>query len=137
MNFKKFFENAKAPERAGANEAGIDFFSAEEKMLLPGTITLINTGIGVEIPDGHVGVLKDRSSMGVKGLHVLGGVIDSTYRGEVKVIISNFTHQTYKIGLGDKITQMLVLQYRSETLNEVQNLSDSTRGTKGFGSTGA
>lgn len=98
--------------------------------------TKIPTGIALEIPTNHVGLICDRSGLGSKALKTFGGVIDETYRGDVTVCLMNFSFFDYEVKAGDRIAQILILPVASPELEEVQELSSSERGTAGFGSTG-
>lgn len=95
----------------------------------------IKTGIALEIPDGHVGLICDRSGMGSKGFKVMGGVIDSIYRGDVTVCLTKVGNSA-KIKAGDKIAQIVILPIANPELVEVEELTDTARGEKGFGSSG-
>ena len=120
-------------------DAGYDLRALEAVALAPGSRTLIATGICVEIPAGCVGLIKDRSSMALAGLHTMAGVIDASYRGEIKVLLLN-TGNLYQISSGQKIAQLIVVPCYSQPLEPVatlEALSASERGQAGFGSTGA
>jgi dUTP pyrophosphatase len=96
----------------------------------------IPTGIALEIPTGYCGVIHDRSSMGSLLLKTLGGVIDSEYRGDVKVCMMNLSFFDYHIKAGDKIAQILFHKVEFNTIEESEELTSSDRGEKGFGSSG-
>lgn len=83
-----------------------------------------------------VGLICDRSSMGSKGIKVMGGVCDSSYRGDVTVCLTNLTNQPYEIKSGDKIAQILFLPVLNPVIQEIDNLEETERGSKGFGSSG-
>ena len=120
-------------------DAGYDLFAAEEVRILPGKRSLIRTGLHVEIPQGHVGLIKDRSSVALDGLHVFAGVIDPSYRGELKVLMFNTNEIEYTIQVSRKIAQMVVVAYYDaavELVDRLEQLSQSGRGIGGFGSTG-
>ena len=126
-----------APPRPG--DAGYDLFSTGDCLLPPGQRALLETGLHLEIPKGHVGLVKDRSSIASAGLHTLAGVIDSAYRGELKILLVNLGVADFHIRPGQKIAQLLVVPVYTEALQFVstlQALSPSERGTGGFGSTG-
>ena len=135
---KRLTETAIIPTKANLTDAGWDIYADQHVELLPGDITLISTGISLEIPDGYVGLIWDRSSLGVKGVHRHAGVIDSGYRGEVKVCL----HNTKKSGSGfivsqrDRIAQILLQEVPLFRLEEIQELSSTARGSGGFGSSG-
>lgn len=120
-------------------DAGIDIRSNATQIIPPNGLFLVPTGLYVEIPHGYVGFIKDRSSMALKRIVTSGGVIDSSYRGEVKIILSNNSDKEYIINIGDKIAQMVVFMHNEYNLKEVDSphdLSDTTRNINGFGSTG-
>ncbi len=99
----------------------------------------METGLHLEIPIGYAGVVKDRSSVAAAGLHCLAGVIDSSYRGELKVLIVNLGQSAYTIQIGQKIAQLLLAPVHVEEISLVESLEElsaSKRGTGGFGSTG-
>ncbi len=120
-------------------DAGYDLCAAEALTLAPGTYALVRTGLFLEIPPGYVGLIKDRSSMALAGIHTMAGVIDSSYRGELKILLLNVKTTNYDIEVGRKIAQMVVVPYHVEPIEVVErleNLSPSSRGADGFGSTG-
>ncbi len=126
-----------AAPRAG--DAGYDVFSVGDYTLAPGQRQLIETGLHLEIPPGYVALVKDRSSIAAAGLHSLAGVIDSSYRGEVKILLVNLGTAAYSIRPSQKIAQLLILPVyteKVELVESLEHLSASQRGTGGFGSTG-
>lgn len=121
--------------------AGLDLRAAvsEPVMLQPGGRDLVPTGLVFELPAGHEGQVRPRSGLAAKhGVTVLNtpGTIDSDYRGEVKVILVNLGTEPFTIEPGSRIAQMIVAPVTRATLVEAEGLSDSARGTGGFGSTG-
>jgi len=136
MRYKKLHPEAIEPQQALAS-AGYDFFSVDTLTILAGQTCKVKTGIALELPAKHVGLLRDRSSLGVKGIIVTGGVIDPDYRGEIIVCLYNSSTSPFEIKKGDKITQMLVLPFHSSDMFELDVLDETERGTKGFGSTDA
>lgn len=121
-------------------DAGYDLFSLEAVTLAPGQRAMLPTGIHLEIPIGYVGIIRERSSMGVAGLHTLGGVIDASYRGEVKLILLNVGDQPYSIDQGQKVAQLLILPCFTQApviVPDLANLTPTERGSGGFGSTGS
>lgn len=140
IKIKKLHEDALLPMRAKEDDAGADlFFFGEKSVLLhPGEITSFNTGIGIEIPKGYVGLLHPRSGLGSKGLTLPNspGTIDAGYRGEVKVCLINLSKMSYRINPNDRIAQLLIQRVELVEFEEVEELSESTRGENGFGSTG-
>ncbi|MCB0317318.1 MAG: dUTP diphosphatase [Bdellovibrionales bacterium] len=140
----KFFIEASA-KQAGAfieapkdGDAGFDLRSAENLIIQSGMQALVSTGLKAAIPKAWVGIVKDRSSMAVKQIRSHAGVIDASYRGEIKVLLSNAGDNDYQIQAGDKIAQLLILPYNSECMlvESEEDLGDTDRGAKGFGSTG-
>lgn len=117
-------------------DAGYDLYADLDIHIPAGQIGLIPTGIAVEIPTGMVGLIKDRSSVAKLGLFTVGGVVDSSYRGEVKVMIWNNSGGHYSIRKGQKISQMVVIPCYTEQVERVNSMSETARGTEGFGSTG-
>lgn len=128
------------PSYARRDDAGLDLFAAEDAELKPGERAALPTGIAVAIPAGYAGFVHPRSGRALEeGLTVANapGTIDSGYRGQVKVILVNLdpTEPVY-IKRGEKIAQLVVQRIETADLVEVDDLSDSERGEKGFGSTG-
>jgi dUTP pyrophosphatase len=126
-----------AAPRSG--DAGYDLYAVESTTIEPGSRTLIATGLHVEIPAGYVGLVKDRSSMAMAGLHTMAGVIDSSYRGELKILLLNTNSTEYAVQAGKKIAQLVVVPYYGvgvEVVEQLDYLSVSDRGHGGFGSTG-
>ena len=126
------------PKRETEGSAGYDLRSAHigTCCLMPGERGLIETGFAWEIPAGMVGMIRPRSGLACReGLHTLAGVIDSDYRGEVKVLLLNTGDKPIEIKTGDRIAQMVVTLFHGNELIEVDELDDIDRGG-GFGSTG-
>ena len=126
----------RAPRRG---DAGYDLFAIANRRLAPGQRALIETGLYLELPAGHVGLVKDRSSMATAGIHTLAGVIDSSYRGELKILLVNLNGVPYAIRAGQKIAQLLVVPVHTpavEFVDSLEHLAATERGARGFGSTG-
>ncbi len=120
-------------------DAGYDLYSIGEYTIPPQGRVLVETGLHVEIPHNYVGLVKDRSSVASAGLHTMAGVIDSSYRGEVKILLLNVGQEAYTISVGQKIAQMVVIPVYVEAvdvLDSLEALTDTERGAGGFGSTG-
>ena len=128
------------PAYARGGDAGLDLLAAEDVTLSPGERTAIPTGIAVAIPDGHAGFVHARSGKALKeGLAVANapGLIDSGYRGEIKVIVVNLDpSEVVKVSRGDKIAQLVVQPVVTVEPAEVDALEATERGAGGFGSTG-
>lgn len=136
LKFKMIDELAIIPSYAHQDDAGFGICSIEEKILKPMEYYAVATGISSEIPNEYFVSFRDRSSMAVKGLHIMGGVIDAGYRGEWKVIMINLSGEDYKIEVGDKIAQGILQPAKQAKIEIVEDLSDTSRGAGGFGSTG-
>ena len=125
------------PARANKTDAGYDLWSVESYTLKPLERKLFKTGISVEIPEGHYGRIAPRSGLAYKhGLDVLAGVIDSSYRGEIGVILINLGDKDVYITHGDRVAQLIIESCRYPEMIQVDELGDSNRGIGGFGSTG-
>ena len=124
------------PKFEGNENAGLDLFAAEDTTIEPGCFNTIKLGVATAFAPMYVGLFRDRSSMAGKGLHVMGGVIDSSYRGEWKVMLHNINNSDYEIKFGDKIIQVIFVMCNHLRTKVVTSLPDSLRGVGGFGSTG-
>ncbi len=137
IKFKKNHPDAKSPTYAHEGDAGFDLFSVETVTILPGERYSIDTGVAFEIPKGYVGLIWDKSGISqVHGLKNLGGVIDSGYRGSVKVGLVNLSDKPYTFEKGHKTGQMLVQKIEVADFIEVDDLGETERGEGGFGSSG-
>ena len=137
LEVKKLVQNARLPILGSANAAGYDLHSIEAKVIPARGKMLIGTGLSFAIPTGNYGRIAPRSGLAVRNsLHTGAGVIDSDYRGEVKVLIFNFSDVDFQVNEGDRICQMIIEKYTMTELAEVQELSETARGEGGFGSTG-
>lgn len=132
--------SAELPTRAHPTDAGLDLYAAETVHIIPNQVTLVPTGIAVAIPEGHVGLLVARSSLAVKKAMTLAngiGVIDSDYRGEIKVPIVPLDGCHNLIQAGTRIAQLVILPIALPRIDVVADLPESPRGNGAFGSTGA
>jgi len=136
LKVKKIQIDAKLPQYGHMGDAGLDLFSSIDYVLEKGQVEAIPSGIKVAIPDGFVGLVWDKSGVSLKGVHRLAGVIDSGYRGEVKVVMINLSDKPFAIDKGMKIAQMLVQPITMVRVVETEDLDDTSRGEGGFGSTG-
>lgn len=129
--------DATVPTYAHEGDAGMDLFSVESLDVAPGERVQVSTGIAVAIPSGYVGLIWDKSGISHKGgLKTLGGVIDASYRGEIKVGLVNLGQEVYHVEKGAKIAQMLMQAVSQVEIEIVEALDDTVRGKNGFGSTG-
>jgi dUTP pyrophosphatase len=118
-------------------DAGLDLFSREDMVLPPGKRHLFRLGFSVELCVGTVGLIWDRGGMATNhGIHTLAGVIDSNFRGEVCCVLYNTSAEPYTVKKGDKIAQMLIQKFERVDFKEVDELSDTSRGAKGWFSSG-
>ena len=144
IKVKKLSSTAIVPTKSRKSDAGYDLYADENFTLRPEETILISTGIALAIPDGYAGLIWDRSGLGSKGIHRHAGVVDSSYRGEVKVALSNshsgegsdYLDNTYFITKGDRIAQILFQKVPHFELVETEELDDTNRGSSGFGSSG-
>lgn len=138
VDFKRLTESAKCPTKANEGDAGWDLYADEDMYCPYGHIVKVKTGIAFDMPDYNHGFIWDRSSMGAKGVHILGGMIDSIYRGEIQIILTNLKMGgPYMIKKGDKITQIIFVKLPKSHMRETTSLTESERGENGFGSSGA
>ncbi|MCK5466307.1 dUTP diphosphatase [Candidatus Parcubacteria bacterium] len=130
--------DAKIPNYAHEGDAGLDIYSAEENYILKsGERKGFLTGIKMEIPSGYVGLIWDKSGLASKhGIKTMAGVIDSSYRGEVAIVLINLGSENYLIEKNTKIAQILIQKAEYAETEEVENLDKTERGDRGFGSTG-
>jgi dUTP pyrophosphatase len=135
---KRLDESATIPTKAHDHDAGWDLYANESTYILPNHRRTISTGISLEIPKGHVGLIWPRSGLAVKnGIDVFAGVIDSGYRGEIKVCLYNSSDNSVKLNAEDRVAQIIIQKLPNIEMLEVQDLQDSNRGEGGFGSSGA
>lgn len=130
------YETVIAPREG---DAGFDLASAEMVTIYPRHTVAVNTGARMTLPAGTVGLIRDRSGMAARGIVVTGGVIDASYRGLVKVLLTNTTDRAYDIDPGDRVAQMLVLPALIPAVTRVRTvmeLGETVRANGGFGSTG-
>ena len=138
IKIKKLHNDAIIPKRAHHDDAGLDICCVENVVIYPNTDKLIRTGISMAIPEGYVGIVKERSGNAISKKITIGAcVIDSGYRGELMIHLFNnsqFIPATFVIG--DKIAQLVVVPCFMGNTLEVDELDETPRGSNGFGSTG-
>lgn len=138
--FKKLNENAVMPTYGSPFSAGADLYSAEEETIIPsGETVLIGTGLSMEIPEGYGGFIYARSGLATKkGLAPANkvGVVDSDYRGEIKVALHNHSKEDQTIEKGERVAQLVIAPFLKAEFIEAEELSETIRGEGGFGSTG-
>jgi len=154
IKYSKLHAEGKEPFRANESDAGYDLFSTEYVMLEPFQRKLVSTGVNIEIPQGFYGRIAPRSGLACKkGIDVMAGVIDSGYRGEVKVLLINLNFEGYnlqpnafeamfgsankiEIRPGDRIAQLIIEKCHTVEWKPMEILEESQRGEQGFGSSG-
>jgi dUTP pyrophosphatase len=140
LRFKLISEGARTPTRAHDGDAGLDLHAAEAASLAPGERASVGTGVALEIPTGHAGLVLPRSGLAARhGIALVNapGLIDSGYRGELRVLLLNTGAERFEVAIGDRIAQLLLTPYADAEPVEVAELGSSTRGAGGFGSSGA
>ena len=154
IKYSKLHPEGKEPFRANESDAGYDLFSTEYVTIEPFQRKLVSTGINVEIPQDFYGRIAPRSGLACKkGIDVMAGIIDSGYRGEVKVLLINLNFEGYnlqpnafeamfgsankiEIRPGDRIAQLIIEKCHTVEWKPMETLEESQRGEQGFGSSG-
>jgi dUTP pyrophosphatase len=141
LALRRLREDAVLPERAYAGDAGLDLTACEEHELAPGERAVVGTGLAVAIPAGYAGFVQPRSGLAAKhGISVVNapGLIDSGYRGEIRVVLLNTDpRESFSVEPGMRIAQLIVLPVPELELVELEELPESERGARGFGSSRA
>jgi deoxyuridine 5'-triphosphate nucleotidohydrolase len=138
VKIKKLTPKARLPIKADSSSAGWDIYSTNDTRInIPSQArAVIETGIAMEIPDGYYAKIEDRSGLALRSsLTVVAGVIDSSYRGEIKVVLANYSDLPISLELNNAIAQFTILPVPDVKIEEVTELSETTRGSRGFGST--
>lgn len=141
IRVKKLHPNAVLPTYGSAEAAGADLYACLEEpvTIQPGEVFWVSTGIALEVPKGCAGLVYARSSMGAKrGLAPANkvGVVDSDYRGEIRVVLLNHSNQPQILQPGERVAQFVITPVLQPQYEEVEELTDTNRGAGGFGSTG-
>jgi len=137
LRFKKLDESATLPTRGSMQAAGLDLYSIEAVVIEPKQRALVRTGLAVAIPEGHYGRVAPRSGLAVqKGLDVLAGVIDADYRGEIRCALYNSGDEKIELPGQSKICQLIIEKIITPTAVWADEISETDRGSGGFGSTG-
>lgn len=137
VGIELFKPNAKAPKYAYDTDTGADLFACESAFIGPGQTQLVSTGVRMEFPIGWAGFILEKSGLALNhGVQTMGGVIDSTYRGEVNVIIHNNSTVPINFVTGDKVAQIEVRRVNQAKFVIVEQVGDTERSANGFGSTG-
>ena len=136
MKVKKLSPLAKLPQRAHPTDSGADLFALERTVLPARAITKVHTGIAVELPENTSGIIWGKSSVESKGIKAMAGLVDAPYRGELIICMYNLNEQDFVFEAGQKVAQLVVLPTLYPAFEEVSELTDTSRGEGGFGSTG-
>lgn len=140
VKFVKINENGQVPVRNKTDEgaAGYDVKSGIEYTLYPNETKVIGTGVKCALPANTFAMIASRSGLSIKGIVVQNapGIIDQTYRGEWGVILHNYGENPFKINIGDRIAQCVLMSYNTMEFKEVDTLDETSRGSNGFGSSG-
>jgi dUTP pyrophosphatase len=140
VEFQRLTPAARAPERAHEHDAGWDLRAAEGATIGPGERTSVGTGLAVAIPEGCAGLVLPRSGLAARhgiALTNAPGLIDSGYRGEVRILLLNTDRsEVFSIGIGDRIAQLVVVDLPDVEFTESEALAETSRGAAGFGSSG-
>ena len=138
MQVRLIDNNAKVPSRTRATDAGYDVYSVQDVVLMPGTATIVKTGVQISAPPGYYYTIEGRSSLWIKGIFPNRGIIDSTFCGELVVSLVNVSPSPFDIKVGDRIAQIILSKQYDADFEVVTEFSAeyNQRGTNGFGSTG-
>ena len=137
VKVKKLKENAIVPRYAHDGDAAMDLFSTEDYVVHAGKRQLVSTGIAMELPKGYFASIRGKSGLAYKkGICILGGVIEYTYRGEYGVIVLNTGDEDFEIKVGDKVAQVIVAPVATVDVEVVEELGETARGDGAWGSTG-
>lgn len=139
IRVKLLHQNSKMPDRKYPGDAAFDLYAVDQYVLNQHTVTLVKTGIAIELPFGYEAQVRARSGLAVRhGVFCVNGIgtIDSGYRGEIGVILSLAIPGPYIIARGDAIAQLVIQKLTDVRLIEAKTLTETTRGNNGYGSTG-
>lgn len=136
LGIKLFSENAQVPRRQTDGAVGYDLHSAEDTIVPARGVAVVGTGVGVRLPEGTYGRVAPRSGLSVKGIAVGAGVVDRDWTGPVGVVLYNLTDAPFEVRIGHRIAQLILERAETPDVVVLQDLEDTERGAKGFGSTG-
>ncbi|KAL4967940.1 dUTPase-like protein [Aspergillus stella-maris] len=137
LQVKKLTPTARAPTRGSAFAAGYDIYASKEIIIPSKGKALVDTGLAIAVPEGTYGRVAPRSGLASKNFIDVGaGVIDADYRGEVKVLLFNFSETDFTVKEGDRVAQLVLERIFTPEVVVVEELAESVRGAGGFGSTG-
>lgn len=140
LGVKRLREQARVPTRAYQDDAGLDLYAAEPATLAPGARASVPTGIAIEIPRRHAGLVLPRSGLASRhGIALVNapGLIDAGYRGELRVLLLNTDPEaSFEIAAGERIAQLVIVRVETLVVEELEELEISQRDVRGFGSSG-
>lgn len=140
LRFRRLDPAARLPARAHEDDAGYDLHALEPARLEPGARALVRTGLAIELPAGHAGLVLPRSGLAARhGIALVNapGLIDAGYRGELRVLLLNTDRDAaFEVAAGDRIAQLVIVAVATPQIVEVDDLSATARGESGFGSSG-
>jgi len=130
-------DEAKIPHSPYKGDAGLDIFSSEDLEIQPGEKVAVKTGLRLAIPEGYAGFVWDKSGLAVKyHLKTMAGVIDSNYRGELQIVLTNLGKNSYRVEKGSKVAQLIIAPVATPEIVEADVNDETERGEGGFGSSG-
>src|SRR3989338_4317505 len=137
LKVKKLLSGIELSEYAFPTDVGLDLRAAEAVSLDPYEQKAVKTGIALEIPEGHVGLIRDRAGIITKmGINTAAGTFDPAYRGEISVVLINFGEESVSVEPGMRIAQIIIIPVTKVQIKQVKELSETERHDRGFGSTG-
>ena len=136
IKVKKLDPQAKLPLRAHDTDSGADLFALSRTVLPPHAVTHVHTGVCVELPEQTSGIIWGKSSVESKGIKAMAGLVDAPYRGELIVCMYNLNDTEFVFEAGQKVAQLVVLPTLYPSFVQADQISQTSRGSGGFGSTG-
>ncbi len=136
VKVKRLDDRAKLPTKAHATDSGFDLFALEEYIIPARSHLKTRSGVAFELPPGYEMQVRSRSGLAGKGIVAFHGTVDNEYRGEVAAIMYNHTDEDYVVHRGDRLCQLVIKPVPTVNMVEADQLTETTRGTCGFGSTG-
>ena len=136
LKVKKIVEQALPPTKHNPNDAAFDLYAVSDMQIPVNTTDIVHTGICIEIPTGYFGKIESRSSLAKRGIFCTAGVIDSGYRGEIMIVMNNFSHDNYSVKQGDRIAQMIIHKVQNFEIIASDILDEKLDRGGGFGSSG-
>jgi dUTP pyrophosphatase len=136
IKVKRLKDDAKLPTYAHVGDVGMDLYAMESVTINPGEHYRFWHGFAMEFPVGYAGIVSDKSSISKAGLKTMGGVFDAGYRGEYNTHLVNLSNEPYTVEAGDKVSQLILYPVLIPEIIETNELTETERGERGFGSTG-